>query len=570
MTDPRGWVAIVLVAVGLPVAGWVVRLLAGPVFAHELMVLARRGYQPRLRAGLAVILLIVLFIAYAAEFGWDALRGLTPTVDPRSGRFAETFAITTLGVQLLAVVVLTPAIVGATMTEERARGTLDLLRTTNLIDREIVFGKLLARLAVVIGVAVAGLPVLALTLLFGGVDPNRLLIAYGVIVLTAFGLGTASLYLGTVRDELRSVLATVYGVILLFTFAGLCVMSVPGVGGLSPVTLVYWELVREQWPNSGRLAARYWWLNFVVFVLLYGAVGLWFVWLAISRVRTSAIYRIEEPSADRAIRRGYYARRLGDNENPLIWQETVFGNRQFGGGGFQTGCIAFLLFAVGAVLFAGIASSLERWQWIGGSVGRAVRPMLTVASVLLPLALGLRLVGTVAGERDRQTLDALLMLPDDRRHILRAKLAATIDWAKWGIVLLAGLLLMAVMVGGIRVIAGVISAGLLMAVTGGAVGLAAWMTVRQKTGARATVLFLVALLVVYVVPVLLAPASRLIDVESSAAILAASPPVAVWASRYGVTEQAISGLVPAVVYAGIGGMMWRWAERRLEQNEPGA
>jgi hypothetical protein len=45
----------------------------GPIFGHELVRLARRAQHTRLRAGLAVVLLVTLFVLYVNAF---------PDVDP--------------------------------------------------------------------------------------------------------------------------------------------------------------------------------------------------------------------------------------------------------------------------------------------------------------------------------------------------------------------------------------------------------------------------------------------------------------------------------------------------------
>ena len=354
MIDFRGpiLVGLLIAAVGLVVVGWVVRRLAGPVFAHELTVLARRGYQPRLRAGLVVVLLVVLLLTYVAAFGWDAVGGNTPSIDPRSGRFAERFAVTTLAVQLLAVVVLTPAVVGSAITEERDRGTLDLLRTSRLTDREIVVGKLLARLAVVGGVVAAGFPVLALTLFFGGVDPERLLTIYAITAVTAFGLGAVSVYLGTVKDSLRAVLSLTYGGVVLLTLLGSCTWMLPGPGGLSPASLFFVVLARDDPMFRFSLVGQYWWVSAVVFGLVYGGAGLFLVRLAVRDVRTSAVRRTDDPAAERSVRRRFYVNRLGDDADPLVWQEREFGGRRFGGGGPRVACGALVLFVFGAGLFA--------------------------------------------------------------------------------------------------------------------------------------------------------------------------------------------------------------------------
>ena len=58
------------------------------------------------------------------------------------------------------------------LSEEKDRHTLPLLLTTQLTDREIVWGKAAARVLFVLAAVAAGAPVLVLTLFFGGVDQS--------------------------------------------------------------------------------------------------------------------------------------------------------------------------------------------------------------------------------------------------------------------------------------------------------------------------------------------------------------------------------------------------------------
>lgn len=63
-----GWVALVGAGLLLLVAIWLIKRLGGsllgPLFLYEMVVLARRGQQLRLRVLFAIALLVGLFIAY--------------------------------------------------------------------------------------------------------------------------------------------------------------------------------------------------------------------------------------------------------------------------------------------------------------------------------------------------------------------------------------------------------------------------------------------------------------------------------------------------------------------------
>src|SRR5206468_1762416 len=83
-------------------------------------------------------------------------------------------------------------------TDEKRRGTLQYLLTTDLDTRHIILGKLLGRVAQVLLVALAGLPLFALWAGFGGVEPLTLLFVAAVLIAPLFALGSATV-LASVR-----------------------------------------------------------------------------------------------------------------------------------------------------------------------------------------------------------------------------------------------------------------------------------------------------------------------------------------------------------------------------------
>src|SRR5262245_43882717 len=128
----------------------------GPHFFYDLIRLARRGRSTVVRITYGFFLLFGLCLVYAHQFNLDPLKVIFapgPVLPANAlARFAETFVSAILMMQILAVFLLTPAYVAGAIAEEREAGTLDLLFTTHLTDREIVLGKLFARLVHMAGV----------------------------------------------------------------------------------------------------------------------------------------------------------------------------------------------------------------------------------------------------------------------------------------------------------------------------------------------------------------------------------------------------------------------------------
>src|SRR4029077_7632938 len=106
-------------------------------------------------------------------------------------RFAEYMFFTFMIVQLVLTVILTPADVAGAIAEEKGGKTRALLLPTDLQNREIVLSKLVARIANLLLIVLAGLPVLSFVQFFGGVDPGLLLASFaatGLIMLSLAGV----------------------------------------------------------------------------------------------------------------------------------------------------------------------------------------------------------------------------------------------------------------------------------------------------------------------------------------------------------------------------------------------
>jgi hypothetical protein len=155
--------------------GWL-----GPLFWWDCVRTARLSHLRLYRFLYAAALLGMLYLVLGRE-------ELTPkTITYR----AEEAMRWLLLLQLTAAVALTPATVAGLIVDERRQGTLPLLLTTFLTTREYILGKLTARLLGVVSVLLAGVPVMALLILLGGVRfmvlINMTLITIGLMVLLGF------------------------------------------------------------------------------------------------------------------------------------------------------------------------------------------------------------------------------------------------------------------------------------------------------------------------------------------------------------------------------------------------
>ncbi len=150
----------------------------GPVFAFESLVAARRWQVYALRAFYVGLLLAGLTLTWGPSE--QTIRTLAD-----SARIAAMFFRTLIGVQLAVVLLAAPAATASAVCVDKSRGTLLHAFVTDLTDREIVLGKLGARLVPVLSLLACGMPVLAIGSFLGGLDMAAVVGAELVTVGTA-------------------------------------------------------------------------------------------------------------------------------------------------------------------------------------------------------------------------------------------------------------------------------------------------------------------------------------------------------------------------------------------------
>ncbi len=629
--------------------------IVGPMFHYELVRLSRRGAIPKLRALLVGLLLLALFITYLREFPandranflFDGNQSQL-SID-QTAQFGNNFFIAFLAAQLATVMLITPAVAGSAISEEKERGTFDYLLASMLTNREILLGKLAARMVYVAGVVLAGVPVLSLTALFGGIDFRVMLAGYVVTAITGISLGAFSIYLSVRRDNLRDVLVWVYGAVAALTVFGSCCFCIPGVPGVSPVTTLVFMFIDTGGINAGASnpsEPAFWW-NIVVFGTIHLPLAAFFVGMAILGVRNPPPVRrrtrpiqtryvgkakrwpttqqprraipIEPQSPDEPprrakppvivpvdtgwednreyiplprARRSFWVPHLNDS-NPFLWKERFFTTRMNATeGNLISGCgiglLAVILFGFGLTVFVVVSVSTNKNEWFGHSLNPILRAFLSGCVLLLSLALASRAAVSIARERQKQTLTALLTIPVARSTILLAKWLAPIVWSRYALMGMAACAVITLLLGGVHPVGFLVGMAQIFGFLLFASTLGLWLSVRCTTGTRATVYALVAMLALWFLPLILAPVleplfATAIEVvtgepidNAEEAVQMFSLPVGVWSGLFGWddlvgvprpvefwTKQA-AGLLAAFVYALLAGMLWLGAVRKFE------
>ena len=144
-------------------------MLAGPLFARELLTTARSWRHYALRSGYVLLLFVLVYTAGQVVFGFQQVRLRGDLA--RFGHFVfDLLAVT----QLVLIMTLALLLAAATVSTEKDRRTLVLLLLTDLTGRELVLGKMLASLLGLVSVVAISTPVFALLRAYGGVTLEQI------------------------------------------------------------------------------------------------------------------------------------------------------------------------------------------------------------------------------------------------------------------------------------------------------------------------------------------------------------------------------------------------------------
>lgn len=454
--------------------GWV--RLFGPVLLYEALRSARRFRFFLLRWLYAVgLLLLLLWVhsMWALSNRYDSVG--EKNVYKQQAKLAEEYFYAFAVVQFAAVVLLTPAYVAGGIAEEKERKTLEFLLATDLRGREIVFGKLLARLGNLGLFVLAGLPVLSLMQFFGGIDPGLLLASFLGTALTAASLGALGTLLSVQRRRARDAIILTYLAAAGYAAVASLLLAVPPLlaeyrsaqgrqsvrvrGGPPPPVqaepIDEWVNEGVAWLNAGNpfwVVGRIMWVfngsgrgasltsvadeitelteHYAVFHVAFTAVCL--TW-AVVRLRPIAL--AQAGSAPRKKRRRLQLIRIPRpklGHLPMLWKEVwIEGKLRFGWFGrilvaLVVGLGFVPLFIIFYVLFWDDYYSARNyamlWDRLGEGVNVWVRWLNAIISSLMLVGVAVRAAGAVGGERDRDTLVSLMTTP---------LTTAEIFWAKW-------------------------------------------------------------------------------------------------------------------------------------------
>jgi ABC-type Na+ efflux pump permease subunit len=395
--------------------------MLGPIFVREFQTVPRRGGHYLARAASLGLLWIIGLTAWQAAVGWH-----------RTALLGETARFGLLLFQIFTFILLTLLVffaalsAASTVAQEKDRRTFILLLLTDMRDYEIVLGKLLGSLLPIALLLLGAVPVLAMLLLLGGIDPEQVLQAVLILAATAFGSGSLGGLIALWRDRTFQSLA----LSVLFLVLYLCLVRAIGFIPSLPLETVetaqawldpFLALQSVLEPPIGRRTIHPAYGYFVVMMLISVSINL----LGIVRLRKwnprgEPIMQRERPQdeEDKDRARAHAAPGVVRQvwENPILWREIrtfAYGTRPL------LIKIAYFI-VIGLICFYALSGPISGAA--GGRQSTSVIYGLVPVAVLSMLLVSAQAVTSITSERDGGALDLLLVTDLSPKEFIFGKL----------------------------------------------------------------------------------------------------------------------------------------------------
>ncbi len=192
------------------------RLRQNPVLVKEI--------RSRMRGSRAFILITIYLILLsglvgAIYVGFISLNNSPMSVMSMNKTVGQTIFWVVAGLELCMICFIAPGLTAGTISGERERQTYDILRTTLLSERALIFGKLSASLVFLVLLLTIAFPFQALAYFFGGITIEELLISFAMLLVTALAYCCIGVFISSLSRRVTSSTVISYIATSLLIFA---------------------------------------------------------------------------------------------------------------------------------------------------------------------------------------------------------------------------------------------------------------------------------------------------------------------------------------------------------------
>jgi ABC-type transport system involved in multi-copper enzyme maturation permease subunit len=402
-------------------------MLLGPIFSADLVTSSRRTRYFLWRIAYGLILLLTLWTNY------ESVTYMREVSIRTAADLAESFFVSFSYVQILAILAIAPAMAGGSIAQERERRTLEYLLATDLTTTEIVFGKLASRVLQIAAAVLAGLPVMFIAGLLGGIAPRRLLMVMLLSATTLLVVCCMAMAISTRAPRARDGVTRTYFTLAALLLGPICAMGISASIGATRIYDWMWLLMAfnpvmtlSQMLIRGMPLSP--WVSFPWTIGLHLATSAVCVLLVYTKIRNVESVGVARVKARKAVR----PRHVSENW-PMLWKEIRLKRPMSGWGRIARvlllgGLGSYLVIAVAMTGMPGTVNILEMLTVLLGCIG-----LLAVAA---------RAASGISSERERSTWDSLRLTLLSDHEILWAKLCGAI-YSVWGMGFILALLWLA-------------------------------------------------------------------------------------------------------------------------------
>lgn len=402
-------------------------LFGGAILARELRASGRRRSTYVVRGGYAALFSLVTLTAVGTML--PNIEDLTAAGRVQSmAFFARSLVMFVAWFQFVVVALVAPAMTSSAICEEKQMGTLSALMTTPLRARQIVLGKLTARVYQVLVLVLISAPMLLAVRVFGGVSAE-LVVAFTCVTLATALMGGAMGLLFSMWHS-RPAPAAIFALMTLglfylsptivyfaarqtnmFGLTGVLGITTEDMNTLAPLGFamsppIALLALSQDGPQSlgyvwtvGTPLDSIWVASAVIQLL--GAVVLTLIGSCVLRrvLANEATGRAERPEPKTAEGKGRRRKRLARlASRPIYWREV---SRPWIENRFQLGILLFVIVTIFGYAYWRAELDDAPIHMIVGMGGLGV--LVLLASV--------QTTGAISNERDAQTWDVLMTTP---------------------------------------------------------------------------------------------------------------------------------------------------------------
>ena len=386
-----------------------------------------------------------------------------------------------------------------TIAFERERRTIEYLFTTTLSNSEIVLGKLLARLMHVAYLVLAGMPILFIAMLMGGIAPEAIVVLMIITLSTALTVSIISITVSVWTPRARDAVVRAYLVIIvMFMLPSLILLMrwtwfyyiIDPINEQMLAMNPFYLLVNILTTASSANTAAAWdaLLALVRNQAIICVLGITASTLAVRRVHLTA-----RGSAPKKRRRRFRLFRPEIGDKPMLWKEIVAESSATRLGAI--GRIAMMLIAIAVLTPTVITFYTATGNYNSRFPGSREYLMYSLYMGMLIgcgglLLIAARAAGSITSEKERDCWVSLISTPLEPSEIIYAKIIGNLWAARGLLVILAIIWGLGVVLDPGFIIVVLISMGtlLLLAVFAGALGVIYSLWCRTSTRAIAATL----------------------------------------------------------------------------------